>query len=259
MLLGIIYSAIILAACILGAVVGLGGGLFIRPALDAIGQHNVMNIAFFSSTAVMCMAIVSTVQKARDGTRIDARLAACVSASAVAGGIVGNLLLEHLLAALSRETHVQYVQIAVTIPVLILSLVLTEKRTLRCELAHKALIIPIGVGLGIVASFLGIGGGPLNVPLFMIFFGLRIKEAAAYSIIVILFSHLSRLVTLGLTVGYGGFDLALLPFVIAAAAVGGLLGAKLNKVFSEKTVKRLFQAALCLVILMNLANAFFFL
>ena len=88
----------------------------------------------------------------------------------------------------------------------------------------------------------------------MIFFGLNIKQAAAYSIVIVFFSHLSRLITLGVTVGYGYFDLPMLAFVIPAAAAGGLIGAKFSKIFSEDTVKRLFMAAITAVILLNIFN-----
>jgi len=200
------------------------------------------------------MAIVSTIKKIQDGTKINPKIAILVSLGAVFGGTIGNLLLEYFLAFFQHETTVQYIQIVVTIIVLIISLILTAKNDLRCELRNNILIVILGVFLGTIATFLGIGGGPLNVPIFMIFFGMNIKDATAYSIVVILFSHLSRLVTLGLTVGYLYFDLAILPFVIIAASFGGLIGAKLTKISSEKTVKRLFQGALCLVILLNIIS-----
>ena len=237
---------------------GLGGGVFIRPIFDAIGYHNVLNISFFSSSAILAMAVVSTVKKMKDGTKIDVKTAVLISIGAVAGGMLGNLLLEHLLAIFPVQATVQYIQIVATIAVLITSLILTAKSNLRYELKNKAFCIILGVFLGSTASFLGIGGGPVNVPIMMIFFGLNIKEATAYSIVIIFFSHLSRLVTLGVTVGYMYFDLSVLPFVVVAAAAGGLIGAKLSKIFSEKTVKRLFQTALFAVIILNIANGLFF-
>jgi len=255
--MGIIYFIVIFFACVLGAIVGLGGGVFIRPIFDAIGYHYVLDIAFFSSSAILAMAVVSTIKKVRDGTKIDVKIALFVSLGAVIGGTLGNLLLEHLLSIFAAEAMVQYVQIVATIIVLSLSLILTSKNNLRYELKNKAYCVALGVLLGSIAAFLGIGGGPINVPLLMIFFGLSIKDATAYSIVIIFFSHLSRIVTLGATVGYLYFDLSILPFVIVAAAVGGLVGARLSKIFSEKMVKRLFQGAISAVILLNIANGLF--
>jgi uncharacterized membrane protein YfcA len=257
-LTGTIYFFIILGACSLGAIVGLGGGVFIRPIFDALGRHDVLNIAFFSSSAIFIMAIVSTIKKVQDGTKIEAKTALLVSAGAVAGGMVGNLLLEYLLRTLDAERYVQMAQIVVTVIVLAASLFFTAKSDkLHFPIKNSALRICMGVALGAIAVFLGIGGGPINVPVFMIFFGLNIKDATAYSIVVIFFSHLSRLITMGITEGYSSFDLPILGFVVVAAAAGGLLGARLSKTFSEQTVKRLFQAAISAVILLNIFNGLF--
>jgi len=254
MVIGIIYFVVIFLACVLGAIVGLGGGVFIRPIFDAIGYHNVLNISFFSSMAILTMAVVSTLKKMKDGLAIKVGMAALISGGAVVGGFLGNILLEHLVNTFDIEANVQLVQIVVTVLVLAVSIFATSKRDLRYEIKSKAILPVIGVGLGAVAAFLGIGGGPINVPILMIFFGLPIKTATMYSIVIIFFSHASRLVTMGFTVGYGYFDLRFLPFVIVAAAIGGLLGANLSKVFSEAVVKRLFICALLAVIALNLYN-----
>ena len=256
--MGVIYFIVILLACILGAIVGLGGGVFIRPIFDAIGYHNVLNISFFSSSAILTMAIVSTVKKLQDGTKIDVKIAALISIGAVVGGMLGNLLLERLVTLFAVETHVQYVQIVVTVMVLCLSLFLTIKSNLRYEVRNKsAFCLTAGVCLGIIAAFLGIGGGPINVPLMMIFFGLPIKTATAYSIIIIFSSHLSRLVTMGVTIGYSYFDLPVLMFVIPAAAIGGLLGAKFSKILPDATIKKMFIVAISAVMVLNIVNGLF--
>lgn len=255
--MGIIYFIIILGASVIGAIVGLGGGVIIRPIFDSIGYHGVLNISFFSSTAIFTMAIVSTVKKLRDGSKIDFRIALLTSVGAIFGGSFGNLILEYLVSIFTQERYAQIAQITITIVVLAISIFLTIKVNIRHEIKNRWVCLPIGVLLGTTATFLGIGGGPINVPIFMILFGLPIKEATTYSIVVIFFSHLSRLVTMGFTVGYSYFDLPMLLFVIPAAAIGGLVGAKFSKIFSETTVKRLFIAALTGVILLNIYNGFF--
>jgi uncharacterized membrane protein YfcA len=252
----IIYSVVIFLSCVLGAIVGLGGGVFIRPVFDAIDYHNVMNIAFFSSMAILTMAVVSTIKKMKDGLAIKADIAVLISGGAVVGGFLGNLLLEYLVDTFALEANVQLVQIIVTVLVLAVSIFATLKRDLRYEIKLKAILPVIGVGLGAVAAFLGIGGGPINVPILMIFFGLPIKTATMYSIVIIFFSHASRLITMGFTTegSYLYFDLRFLPFVVAAAAVGGLVGANLSRIFSDGVVKKLFISALCAVIILNLYN-----
>ena len=260
--MGIIYSIVILLACILGAIVGLGGGVFIRPIFDAIGYHNVLNIAFFSSSAILTMAVVSTVMKVRDGTKIEAKLALLISVGAVVGGMLGDQLLQLLVGRFEYDASVQRIQIIATVIVLVLSLIFTAKNNLRYIIKNRWVCLPLGVLLGTIAAFLGIGGGPINVPILMIFFGLPIKTATGYSIVIIFFSHASRLITMGVTQAgqgeYSLFDaplLRLLPFIIIAAALGGFLGAYFSKIFSDKVVKKLFIAALLAVMVLNIYNA----
>ena len=255
MFIGGIYSIVVFLACVLGAIVGLGGGIFIRPIFDAIGYHNTLNISFFASSAIFSMAIVSTIRKMRDGTKINMKLVLLISLGAIIGGVLGNLLLEHMVSLFS-EPRVLVAQVIGTVTVLILSLILTAKSHLRLQVKRLWICPILGLFLGIIGAFLVMGGGPINVPLVIILFGLPIKTATAYSIVIIFFSHLSRLVTMGFTVGYAYFDLRVLVFVVAAAALGGFFGAKLSKIFSENTVKRLFQGAISAVILLNIVNAF---
>ena len=258
--MGFIYAGIILLACILGAIVGLGGGVFIRPIFDAIGVHSVLNISFLSSSAILTMAIVSTYAKVKTGLEIDYKMAALISSGAVIGGTIGNIVLEHLIYIFyPHEYRVQQAQIIVTVIVLSISLIFTHKNYLRYELKNKFVLLPLGILLGSSAVFMGIGGGPVNVPVFMILFGLPIKKATAYSIIIIFFSHLSSIISILSTATPGYLDFPMLIFVFPAAALGGIIGAKFSNIFSSKVVKRLFMAAITGVILLNIFNGIFIL
>ena len=256
-MIGVIYFIVILFACILGAIVGLGGGVFIRPIFDTIGYHEMADIQFYSSVAILCMAIVSTYKKLQDGTEIDKMKVILISAGAIIGGMLGDLVLQQIMYRAQTESGAQTVQAISTVVVLSASLVLTAKSELRCEVKRKRLSFLFGIFLGAIAVFLGIGGGPINVPILMIFFGLPIKPAAAYSIVIIFFSHLSRLVTIGATVGFTPFDLTMLVFIIPAAVLGGLVGARFSKILSDGAVKKLFMAAIAAVILLNIFNGIF--
>jgi len=250
-----VYTIVVFLACTIGPIVGLGGGVFIRPVFDAIGYHPVLAISFYSSIAILSMSIVSTIKKVQDGMTLKVSKAVSISAGAIIGGFAGNQILVHLVYRMYAESSVQLVQIAITVILLTMAILATLKQGLRYEIKSK-IILPfiIGIGLGAFAAFLGIGGGPINVPILMILFGMPIKAATMYSIVIIFFSHASRLVTLAVDYGFTSFDLSLLPFLIIAAAVGGLVGANLSRIFSEKTVKRAFIAALLAVIALNLFN-----
>lgn len=58
----IIYFAISLLASIVGAICGVGGGIIIKPALDAMGTLDVSAINFLSACTVLSMSVVSVVK-----------------------------------------------------------------------------------------------------------------------------------------------------------------------------------------------------
>ena len=258
--MGFIYAGIILLACILGAIVGLGGGIFIRPIFDAMGYSTVHNISFLSSAAILTMAIVSTYAKVKQGLEIDYKKAALISGGAILGGVIGNILLEHLIynVFFDAQYRVQQAQIIMTVIILVLSIIFTHLNYLRYDIKNQLAFPPIGILLGFCAVFMGIGGGPINVPLFMILFGLPIKKATAYSIVIIFFSHLSAIISiLATATAEYPLDYHMLIYVIPAAALGGIIGAKFSNIFSSKVVKYLFMASLTAVILLNIFNGLF--
>ena len=254
-MIGAVYFVVILLACVLGAIVGLGGGVFIRPIFDTIGYHGMADIQFFSSAAILSMAVVSTYKKIADGTEVDKSKAFLISAGALVGGVFGDYALQGVLAMVNDESTAQRIQAICTAFVLFISIVLAAKSSRKYEIKSKSLSFVFGVFLGGIAVFLGIGGGPMNVPLLMIFFGQSIKSAAAYSIIIVFFSHLSRIATIGWTVGFYGFDLRMLVFIIPAAVLGGLIGTRFSKILSDAAIKKVFIAAVSSVIMLNVINA----
>jgi len=251
----LLYFLIFLSSCILGAIVGLGGGVIIRPILDAVGYHDMPDIAFLTSTAVLIMAGVSTAKKASDGTVFDIKKAALICLGSLIGGSLGDFI---LLTPIDRfgQANVGAVQTVATIFFLIMAVYLTKKDNLRYDLKKMFLYLPLGIFLGTIAVFLGIGGGPINVPVFMILFSLKPKDATAYSIVVIFFSHLSRLISMGVSypTGFGEFDLGFLPFIIPAAIVGGAIGAIISKKVSQDTVKKTFIVTMYVLIAINIFN-----
>ena len=266
MLINIAYFLIFLASCILGAIVGLGGGVIIRPILDAINHHHVSPAAFLTSIAVVIMAMVSTGKKVSDGTKINFQTAALISIGSAIGGFLGDLIIRYLVNTFEVEDNVRLAQTVATIITLALAIYYTKRDDLRYEIKTKALFPIIGVGLGTLAVFLGIGGGPINVPLFMILFSLPVKVATAYSIVVIFFSHITRLINMALyydlfyVENLRNFDLLpYLWFIAPAAIIGGIIGAMLSKRFSNDTVKRMFMITMYGLIVINIYNGVVFL
>ncbi len=251
-MIGLIYFLVIVLANAVGAVSGMGGGVLIKPIFDFIGAHSVAAISFYSATAVFTMSIVSTARQLASGRKINWSIALWVSG----GGVLGNVAFEQLLLVFRDDKMVQLIQILVTVLTLLFAFLYTKYNWRGFALEKVGWYAACGLILGFLASLLGIGGGPINVSLLMLLFAMPIKEATIYSICTIFFSQLAKILTIAFSTGFGAYDLQILWFVIPAAIVGGLLGAKASNVLSPQRVTLVFQTVIVLVLLINLYNGY---
>ncbi|WP_313540195.1 sulfite exporter TauE/SafE family protein [Enterococcus sp.] len=255
-MIGFLYFIVIVLANTLGAVSGMGGGVLIKPIFDFIGAHSVAAISFYSATAVLTMSIVSTTKQLRSGQKFDWQIVSWVSIGAVIGGVLGNAAFDVLLNDLKNDDVVQLIQIVLTILTLLFAFFYTKNHWQGFHLKHVLWYLLCGLILGFLASLLGIGGGPINVSLLMLLFGLPIKEATVYSICTIFFSQMAKITSMALGTGFLRYDLSMLWFIIPAAVIGGFLGAKASRMLSTERVTVIFQFVILLVLLVNIYNGF---
>lgn len=246
----IIYLLIALIATSLGTLAGLGGGVIIKPALDALGDYNVFVIGVLSSATVLSMSMVSTTRRIADGIKID-KILLMLAIGGIAGGFIGKLLFQYCLAHIApgRLTGIQAVMI-----IALLHVALFKNRLPRWQVDNLFLIFLMGVLLGGLASFLGIGGGPINVAVLCMFFDMDIKEAAAGSIFIILFSQAAKLISIALTTGFGPYDYSILWYMIPAGVAGGVIGPALKNKLSHRAIEIVFKVAVIAVVIVNVYN-----
>lgn len=265
----VLYSAIIFIACTLGAVVGIGGGVIIKPALDMIGLHSVEVIGFISTCAVFAMSISSSVKHIRNKTPMKMSIVCFVSAGSLAGGIIGDEIFNRVRAVFPSD-KIKAVQAVIILAFILFVIIYVNKKDKRSfKLKNPALIVITGLVLGLLSAFLGIGGGPINTAFLTLLFSFSVKESSVYSVAIIFFSQLSQLVKIGInniTLSGGMLETSPLmqsyieiwPIVLAGvcvAVVGGIIGAKINIKISDKAVTKLFSGVLCVVAFINIYNA----
>ena len=104
----------------------------------------------------------------------------------------------------------------------------------------------IGIILGIMSSFLGIGGGPINLVVLAYFFSMSTKEAALSSLYIIMFSQTGTVP-----------DVKAVYFIVMVAGgiLGGTIGSRINKKISEENVNKLFIFLMAVIICINIYNA----
>lgn len=248
--MGIIYFLIVFIATTAGAVAGVGGGVIIKPALDAIGQYDVATIGVLSSAAVFSMAVVATIRRWIRGLSVDMKLI-LLAIGSIAGGFGGKELFYALTSSMDASI-VKLIQ-AVAIALLMVLILFKDKMKRHC-IDNNILVFAGGLILGLLASFLGIGGGPVNVAILYLYLGMDIKKAATGSIIIILLAQAAKLISIGASFGFASYDLGMLWFIIPAGITGGFLGSVLHIKIREKAIHIVFNSTVILVILICLYN-----
>ena len=216
----VLYFLIAIGATTVGSLTGMGGGVIIKPLMDVLHGFDVQTIGVLSSLTVFSMSVVSIGKQMLARTKIPFGTAIPLALGSVAGGLAGEKLLQVIVDALRG---------------VVVSLL-------------------VGVFLGICSSFLGIGGGPINVALIIYLFSFDTKTATVCSLVTILFAQISKLTTVALTTGFGVFDLSIAPVMIVGAIAGGFIGASLNKKCSEAAVEKAFNAVQLLVLAISIFN-----
>ncbi len=252
-----IYTAVILAATTLGAFVGLGGGVIIKPVLDFIGQEPRMQVDFLSCVAVFTMSVVSTFKSLRNKQKFDKSIVLFIAFGSIAGGWLGSAVMDFIGNYVEQST-IRCVQAFVLASLLTAVSIYVGKCKFSFHVKSKAAILAVGLVLGFFASFLGIGGGPINIAVLTLFFSLNVKESAVYSVAIIFFSQLSKMITLFATDGITPYahQWKTLLFILPAAILGGIIGNTLNKKFDDKLIRKVFVSVMVMLIILNLYNGF---
>ncbi len=248
----ILYFLVALFATTIGSTAGIGGGVIIKPLMDLIGDYNVVVINVLSSVTILSMAIVSTIKQMSSGFKITKSIV-FITIGAVCGGVIGSVL----FSIVTKEYDLGSVTLVQSIILIILMVFCFLQEYLpKIQVRNFVFRGIVGLLLGLFSSFLGIGGGPINVATLRLVFNIEIKEAARISIFVILFSQLSGLAIKGASGMTAYFDnYVMLAVMIPAAIIGGLFGSYLNRELSEKTIRILYKFTVILVILISLNNA----
>lgn len=250
-----IYSAVILIATTLGAFVGLGGGVIIKPVLDFIGKEPRMQVDFLSAAAVFTMSVVSTGKFIKRKQKFDVAIILFIAAGSIAGGWLGSKAMDFAGTLVAQQT-IRCIQ-AFTLAVLLTAVsIYVGKCSFSFKIKNKLAILAVGLVLGFFASFLGIGGGPINVAVLTLFFSMNVKDSAVYSVAIIFFSQLSKLITIFATSGVEPYahQWKTLIFILPAAVIGGFVGSSLNRKFDDKLIRKVFVSVMILLIMLNVYN-----
>lgn len=226
-----------------GAICGIGGGVIIKPTLDLFQMASVSTISFLSGCTVLSMSLYSVGRGvlARDSA-VDFKTGTPLALGAAIGGVLGKQLFTAVKNAAANPNIVGGVQAGCLAIITLYTLVYTLNKE-YAQTRHVQGAVPcaiIGIVLGIMSSFLGIGGGPINLVILYHFFSMSTKTAAQNSLYIILVSQITSIATTLFTKTVPDFEWSWLVLMVAGGIGGGVVGRKINGQINNKQVEKLF-------------------
>jgi hypothetical protein len=233
------FFALVLAGLVglsLG-LLGSGGSIITLPVLVYVARIPVNQAVGMSLVIVGGTSALGSLLHLRRGD-FDWRAASFFSASGIGGAFVGAKfthlvsapMLLFLFGALIFVVGIRMLRNGET------KAVSHECRPLRC--------LAIGVAVGVLTGFLGVGGGFLILPALVLFAGLEMKPAIGTSLAIIAVNCIGGLIG---QLRYVNFDWRLTLGFLLAAIVGMFAGAALAKQLSAAVLRRGF--AWCVALL----------
>jgi uncharacterized membrane protein YfcA len=257
LIIGIVMVAGAIAGC-LGALLGIGGGVFLVPFLN-LG----LGLPYQVSIATSLMTVIATSSAVSAGTTgknlINLRLGMLLEVASAAGGLGAAMTLEYLT---QHQLYIIFSVVTAAIALIMLSR-LDRRNVLHAstepgvlggrfvdetghEIVYRVKRLPVALAAsfaaGNVSSLLGIGGGILKVPALNSWCGVPMRAAAATSALMIGVTAVSSA-----PVFYSRGWIH--PPLAAAAVLGVLVGSRAGLLFSGRARARWLKLLMAIVLL----------
>lgn len=246
----IVIFVVTFSACLIGKICGIGGGVIIKPVLDALNVFDAETVNVLAGCTVAGMSLWSVSQSwIKRESVIDVRQTTPIAIGAAAGGVLGKQLFAQIVLVISKPDRVGGIQAAVLLFATALTLLYTlhKHQITGRRLNSAGGGIMVGIALGLLGSFLGIGGGPFNMAALYFFFSMKTKTAAQNSLYIILISQVTGLVSLWVGSGWPALPVHLLVFMIGAGILGAIAGGRINERLDEVRATHLFESCMILI------------
>ncbi|HVF79017.1 MAG TPA: sulfite exporter TauE/SafE family protein [Solirubrobacteraceae bacterium] len=243
----------------LGALLGVGGGVFLVPFLNAV-----LGLPFNVASGVGLMTVIATssVVSAASGRRpVNLRLGMLLQIASSAGGLVGGVYVARMPP---RALYILFALVTGAIAAITLSRL--DRRNVildgatdpgqfggryfeeesRQEVVYRTRNLPVAFAVslagGSVSGLLGIGGGILQVPALNAWCGVPLRAAAATSAVMIGVTAVASA-----PIYYSRGDVV--PPLAAAAVIGVLGGSRFGFWFGDRARSKWLKVLLAGVLL----------
>jgi len=255
----------------LSSLCGLGGGIIIKPILDAFHYFTHFQVGLISMSCVLTTSLSSVIKHIFYKTQIKYKDSTILAIGSIVGGVAGafllNIVKESIVEAYPSSnsergkgsiiiTIIQNALIMFFMMLILLYMLVLKKKGISFHLKNSFIICAIGLFLGMISVFMDIGGGAINVCIFVLLFSMDVKSVAVDSLLVIVFSQTAKFVqyaVIGNFQKYVVFDEKLtwwlFIILIAISVITGILGSALNRKIKANYIDYIYNLSIFVVIL----------
>jgi uncharacterized membrane protein YfcA len=257
-----LYMLVGALAGVLAGMLGIGGGLVIVPPLayalahQGVPPEHVQHLVLGTSLASIVVTSVASLRAHHQQGNVQWPLVRQISPGVVIGTFAGSLVAAALSATVLKWFYAVFAMVVGT------QMLLDAKPKASRQLPGVLGVNAVGGVIGVVSSFVGIGGGSLSVP-FMLFCNLPVRVAIGTS------AAIGLPIAVAGSIGYvlGGWQQPGLPagslgYVYVPALVGialmssltAKLGVRLAQRLPVALLKKIFGALLWLIAIRLIAG-----
>jgi len=240
----LLYVLIGIPVGIAGALLGIGGGIIIVPFLTFVMDAAPQQAVGTSMVVVMLNSISGTVGYIRK-KMVVLKSAVIFSIATIPGALIGGYVSDYL------RGRIFYVVFGVFFCWFALNMFLKASKNPN---AYQSTAIPgkfnwrlgavCSVGVGFLASILGIGGGVIHVPMMTFLLRFPHKTAVATSTFILAVSSIAGTVS-HTCMGH------VIPMTALGLGIGAIIGAQIGVIFSPKAKSSILLKATSLIILIT--------
>lgn len=254
----LIMFLVSLISSIVGAICGIGGGVIIKPVIDSLRIIDVNKISFLSGCSVFAMSFYTFIKSkiARDSL-VDMKISTPLAIGAAFGGLLGKHIFRLIFIIFNDYDFLGALQSSTLVILTLMTILYTliRKKIKTYKIKNAAICAIIGIVLGFLSAFLGIGGGPFNIAFLYFFFSMSTKEAAQNSLYIIVFSQFTAIaISLLNFESIKGINILYLIIMVSAGITGGIIGRIISKKIDENKVSVLFIILLFAITIISVYN-----
>ena len=106
----IVFLLVSFFSSLVGSICGIGGGVIIKPVLDATGTMSVTAISFLSGCTVLSMSIISVAKAMKNSTvKINTKITTWLAIGSVLGGMTGKVMFQIAKQTFGYRSQLDYV------------------------------------------------------------------------------------------------------------------------------------------------------